>query len=511
MLPRTINIFFVLGLLVLSLVITADSMTKPISHDEQMYCTGAALLAQGKMIYKDFSYVTHLPYHPAVCAAIFKIFNTTHYLLACRLFSVACDILTIIVIAFTYCLVLKCLPVAAKLLGLAAAAVYVFNPVVDYANGFAWNHDMVLLCVALAFALFISTDFKQKSKYRRVAVIGALLALASWTRMTTALVYVVFLLALLSRPADSLKQRWQTVLPFLIASVIVSIWPLYIIALAPKAFMLNIFVIPAFNGEWQQQVARSPGVSEVLFDCLARPAYLGLFLIAAYFCITLALLRRKITKTDKANALLSVLLAVVFFVIIFIPPVTFQQYFAMPALFIIISFAYPLLYLGRLLKTGKTKIHFQIASIVIAVCTIMTVGLNLPVLQRVPKLFKPQSWPPVLLHSISEDIAQRVKEPKRILTLAPLYALEGGCEIYPQFSAGSFVYRIADLMTQESLSTVTGAGFKDIKALVEDCPPSAVIIGTEPQFLEEPLFNAAVKPHWQQKNYASGLVVFFEP
>ncbi|MFC1738103.1 hypothetical protein ACFL1G_03525 [Planctomycetota bacterium] len=509
--PKLTNFLLVLGLIVLSAAIVADSMTKPIGHDEQMYCTAAALLAQGKLIYKDYSYIAQLPYHPTVCAALFKLFHTTRYLLVCRLLSAVCDILTITLIVAIYCSVLKGLPIASRLLGFAAAVLYIFNPIVDYANGFAWNHDIVILCVLLSLFLFITTDFRKKSKYWRAAAMGGLLTFASWTRMTTVLVYLIFLRALLNSTNESLKQRLKTILLFIIASLFVSIWPLFIIAAAPRAFILNIFVVPIFNGELLRQVIQIPGPSQVIFNCLTTPAYIILILTAAYFCITLALSRRKINIENKANVLLPVILVIVFFVITFIPPAMFKQYFAMPALFIIISFAYPLLYLSKLTSSAGTRIHFRIASVIIAFAAVITVGSHSIVAKRIPALLNPQSWPPNRLHNISEDIARRTKEPKRILTLAPLYALEGGCEIYPQFSAGIFVYRIAGVMNEQAIAAVNGAGPENLLALIENSPPSAVIIGTEPGGFEEPLYKAAVKPDWTRKNYHPCPVVFFRP
>ena len=44
--PKVINIAVILILLLLSLAMLANSMTKPLSHDEQMYCTSGVLLAQ---------------------------------------------------------------------------------------------------------------------------------------------------------------------------------------------------------------------------------------------------------------------------------------------------------------------------------------------------------------------------------------------------------------------------------------------------------------------------------
>jgi hypothetical protein len=133
-------------------------------------------------------------------------------------------------------------------------------------------------------------------------------------------------------------------------------------------------------------------------------------------------------------------------------------------------------------------------------------------LHRVPKLLDPQSWAPVQLHRISEDIAGKTKSPKLILTLAPLYALEGRCDIYPQLASGSFVYRVADWMTASDLETVRAAGPRTLKMLLEDSPPSAVILGVEFDFLEAPLFQETIQPgskNWEEKKYENGPLVYF--
>ena len=221
MIAKIINILVILILIVLSLAILANSMSKPLGRDEQMYCTGSILLAQGKMIYRDFSYAAQLPYHPLLCAALLKIFSTTHYLLVGRILSAFFDILVLVCIFGIYRYIFKSFAITGMLLGLAGAVLYIFNPLVDYANGYAWNHDAVILCVVLAFWLFVSTDFAQKSKYWRIAVIGALLTFASCMRITTVLVELLFLAIILSQPTGSIKQRFKTALPFLIAAAVV--------------------------------------------------------------------------------------------------------------------------------------------------------------------------------------------------------------------------------------------------------------------------------------------------
>ncbi len=487
-------------------------MTKPLGRDEQVYCTAGILLAQGKMIYRDFSYPSQMPYHPLLYAALFRILNTTHFLLVARIFSCLCDVLVVVCIVGIYRRVLSSFPISAMLLGASAAVMYVFNPFVDYANGFAWNNDVVVLCVVLSFWLFIAVDFKKKSKYWRIAVIAALLTLATCMRATLALVQLLFFVFLLTLPADSVKQKFKTILPFLIATVVIAIWPLWTIALAPRAFFLNLFRISVLNGEWVRQTGMFHSKLDMIFLFLTTPSCLALILIAICFCLTVARKHRELTISNAPGLLLAVLLAFIFFIIALTMPITWEQHLAMPVPFIVISFVFPLLYLRKLDSGAGSSKHFKPACVLVIAGVVAAVASYPLVLHRVPKLFDPQSWTPVQLHQISEDIAGKTKSPKLILTLAPLYALEGRCDIYTELSSGPFVYRVADLMTASDLETIKAVGPKTLKALLEKSPPSAVILGVEFDFLEALLFQETIQPdskNWEEKNYENGPLVYF--
>jgi len=116
------------------------------------------------------------------------------------------------------------------------------------------------------------------------------------------------------------------------------------------------------------------------------------------------------------------------------------------------------------------------------------------------------------MHKISQDIAGKTKEPKRILTLAPLFSLEGGCNIYTELSCGSIVYRIGDRLSALNRDITHTVGPRTLSKLMEKEPPSAVIINVEGmKFLEEPLIKTAVKSDWERKVYENGPVVYFEP
>jgi hypothetical protein len=511
MLRKIINIAVILTLLCLSLAILANSMTKHIGRDEQRFCTAAVLTAQGKIIYRDFPYVAHLPYYSLLCAFFFKIFNTTHYLLTARIISSVCDIVVVLCILAVYRRIFDSFPIDGRLLGLSAAILYVFNPSVDYANGFAWNHDVVIMCVMLSLWLLIFTDFQHKSKYWRTAAIGALLTFATFMRITTVLAYLLFFLVLIIQSVGSIKQRLKDVLPFLIATIAVSVGPVWIISLAPRAFFLNVFRIPVLNSQWLHKIGMVHSKPLLTLISVITPGYFLLIVIAVYLCVILLWHRSKLTVSSAIKPLLAPLLTLTFFIIAFIPPTMWKQYLAMPVPFLITSFAIPLLYLRKLNSDTAPGKHFEMARLLMIACAIVAAASYPFVLYRVPMLFKPQSWVPVQLHRISEDIAQKTKSPKLILTLAPLYALEGGCDIYPQLASSPFVYRVAHLMTASDLETVKAAGPKTLKALLEDSPPSAVILGVEFKLLETSVFRTAqlYLESWEKKEYKNGLTVYF--
>jgi len=188
------------------------------------------------------------------------------------------------------------------------------------------------------------------------------------------------------------------------------------------------------------------------------------------------------------------------------------QYLAMPVPFLVISLAYPLFYL----RSSQFGVHFsvfKISYVLLGVCAVVAVASYPVVLYRTPVLLVPERWEPIELHEISKDIAEKLKtqNSKLILTLAPLLALEGGCDVYTELSCGAIIYRIADFMSPADRTVTHTVGQETLVELLEKKPPSAVILGIERgrlAFLEDPL-QAAVKPDWERKTYENGCIVYF--
>jgi hypothetical protein len=246
-------------------------------------------------------------------------------------------------------------------------------------------------------------------------------------------------------------------------------------------------------------------------EYLTRPGYFVLIVLLMYLFIVCAILRRKLKITDRNSLRLVVLLPVIFFVIALIPPTMWRQYLAIPVPFLVIALAFPLSYLRRLTRKGNVSRQFKIASIFMAMGALLAFFSFPRVLVRVPIALVPETWFPIVYHKVSEEIVAKAKEPKQIFTLAPLLAIEGGGHIYTELSAGAIIYRIADYLTPRERQITHTAGPKNLPALIDIAPPSAVILNVEMPRLESLINEVIVQPDWEKEVYENGPIVYFSP
>jgi hypothetical protein len=265
-------------------------------------------------------------------------------------------------------------------------------------------------------------------------------------------------------------------------------------------------------GRWLQEIGMVHNKFSLILNCLSRPGYLVLLILVVYFYWLVVWHRCKLAISIRTNFLLAALLPLAFFIIALIPPTMWLQYLAMPVPFLVISLAYPLFYLRQLSPKTSSHRNFKIACVLLAICVVVAVVSNPVVLYKMPIVFAPEYWVPVQIHNISEDIAHNTLEPKLILTLAPLFALEGGGDIYTELSAGAIVYRIADRLSPWHRDITHTAGPGMLEKLIEKSPPAAMILGVEINSLEEPIFKTAIQPNeqsWKRKVYENGPIVYF--
>jgi hypothetical protein len=68
-----------------------------------------------------------------------------------------------------------------------------------------------------------------------------------------------------------------------------------------------------------------------------------------------------------------------------------------------------------------------------------------------------------------------------VATFMPLYPLEGGLPVYPEFATGSFAFRIAEFTPPDLARVFVSVGPDGVDALFEKDPPAAFLLGYEPE------------------------------
>jgi hypothetical protein len=496
----------------LSLFLLANSMTKPMAGDEQMGCAAGYQLSKGLLVYRDFPYATQLPYYPLFCAVLFKLSGTTYYLLTARLFSVLFDILIIFCIVSIFRKIFGQYTISGTLLGLVGAALFVFNPFVGLLCGLGWNHDLVLFCIVLSFRLFLGIDSNGKSDLLRIAAIASLLTIAVWTRITTVFVVPLFLVMLIIIPVHSANMRFKYALSFLISTIIFSLWPIWVILSQPRAFYLNVFQVSLLNSVLLHRLGIAYNRVPLTIMALRTEEFLLLILAAVFLWVYIFICRRKLVFAQTRNAVFALLLTAAAFVITYFPPTMWKQYFGIPVVFVIIATAFGL----RILRTmpghrDRISIHFQIWLIVFLALALTTAGWKKPV-TKISRLWKMDNWTPIQIHKISHNIVARAKGSKLILTLSPLYAIEGGGQIYREFSAGNLAYRIAHNFSESDRAITHTAGLPQLPALMEKTPPDAIIISPELTRFDKIDLKSIIPPDWQLQDCGqNNLRAYFPP
>ncbi len=364
----------------------------------------------------------------------------------------------------------------------------------------------------------------------RIGAMSALLTLATCLHFTAVLIQVLFFVMLLIRRAESGKQMCKTALPFLIAPVVVLILPIWTMAHAPRAFFINVFEMPLLEMQMirKMQLMMGGGLLgklSIFLTYVTEPRGIFPFLVAICLVVLIILGRHKLEISNLKNALLAILVPVIFLIIALCTPKFLYENFAMLIPFIIISFAYPLLYLRKLGTKSPYK-PFRIVKIVVIACTFSAVASNPFSLLRISRILRPQSWVPMKVHQISEEVAQKIKEPKLIVTLGPLYALESGCDIYPELSAGWEGCKIASIMSDSKREITNTLNVETFKKMLKERPPSGIVIDIDPdprkmnvppvglvllriaktKWPKEPDYDESI---WERKEYPFNIVAYF--
>jgi hypothetical protein len=364
---------------------------------------------------------------------------------------------------------------------------------------------MLLVAAAL---LILNEKYVTRFAWR-LLLSGMLLGIAIGIRLTAATAVVAFAGFLL---ADGPWRRgWRTTAVFA-AGLCIGLAPLvWIYFLAPGQFIFGNFHYPVLNTAWREMGPHSRDTSPwgklLVFGgvCFAKPGNLALLLAAG---ISLAVSGYRAHPFRRELGFLGILML---FLLVgsFAPSPSFAVYFYQPLPFVVLWLLYVNAPLLAMPKVERLRM--------VCVCCVLATGVALGVgaYFHAAVAFRPSAWIPVRAHDYGRQLASDVRGGGRVLTLAPIFPLEGRLKIYETYATGPFAMRVGNMVTEREELSLRLTDEADLSGFLRGDPPAAVLVGFEGD-VEGPIVRCAgtfrdcrsyaLPRHWQARGTPCRLV-----
>lgn len=475
------------GILLVLMLLFVRSMARPLNHDENQFIAPAVLLLRhGLLPYRDYP-VFHTPYLLFLFAGLFAL--TSHLLLAARGFNVLCAVSLLALVFAVAARAFGHLGEKRWLIALGFFLLLGLNRGFGFTAGRAWNHDLAVLAAVAAFLVFLLGQESHRSVLW-LALCGVFVGIALGTRLSFAPLVAPFALATLLFPIPGRSRL--SCLTIYGAGLALALLPMALLFLqAPRQFFFDNFT---YNGtiNWLYRVSTVP--HEIRFlnklrfpfqEVLKSPSDLALVMGFIYF--TARPWWQAGWRQYRTNPEVTLLLLILPFLFIgsWAPTPSYRQYYYPFVPFLLLGNIY------GLARAWTFRVGWVIAAVAAESLIQSIFALPPGSLTR-----HPSQWPVFAAHA--EGVAIEKLVPRgRILTLAPVFPLEGGLDIYPAFATGPFAWRTAGLMSAEQRARFGFIAPADLAAFLEKQPPDAILTGSEPAELEEPMKRYAWTHHYE--------------
>jgi 4-amino-4-deoxy-L-arabinose transferase-like glycosyltransferase len=494
----------VLLALVALVLIFGKGIASSLNHDEEQFVGPAAMVAQhGMLPYRDFP-LFHMPNVTFAYALFYKLPMPFFW---ARLLNILCGFATVCIVFAYACGKLRAWTPGTRLAAAAgAAALLMFAPVFAAANGRTWNHDVPMLCSMAAIWMHITAARGGPRQWLWAAGSGFAFGLAAGTRLTYAPLAAPFVLSV-AFFNGSWRHRFASLCAFSAATIIALLPSLYCIWAGPEQFYFGNFEYPRLRlldpedtlGRKTIKVWRK---ARYFFKEVVRsnPAvFLGFAFVTAP--VFVSRLRRRAGR-DFETLFYPLLLPFVFMGCFAPTRYQYQYYsFLAPVLVMAGIHALSALEWRRLrLVTRGFLIALPLAAVVLGADeydgALMARDLD--------------NWVPFKVRARGEAMRAVVGGGK-ILTLAPVYALEGGLDVYPEFSTGPFALRFAHFVAPERRQKLHMVAQEELDDFLKNDPPAAVILGLEPDKAEKPLKDYVKRHGYQRADWKQEAEIWLKP
>jgi hypothetical protein len=518
--PRVLSHGFgiVLVAALMAAAMLAQCMTVPAWKDEQMYITAGAMCL-GQRMYVDFAFL-QMPNLPLLLAWV-NVLGGGHYLLDARMVAFAFYMLAawaVFAIALRW--------TRRPWLALGAAAIFAFNPTVARAMPYAYNLGPAIAVGLWGVHVLLGAIAENNRRLMPYFGGGLLFGLAVGFKLflaAPALAALAFTLVvgrtlcngsgatagLSGSVGNTVGQanrgtRQETLFHlilhdrighaglFSLGMALALLPSIYYLFRAGDRFLFDNLGYHVLNVQWWAswpcaEAIDLPRKAWMLLCELGRPANLAL--IAAVIALK-AISRR---RSAGGLALFCAVLFILSLLAAISPSPAWPHYLAMPLAF---GLALCLVYCAAAIESGRARA----ATIIMFIFMAITLGDGAAGLGRtVAKLAHPTRWPPVAVHLTAEKIRLALSPwhcQGMTATLSPLYAVEAGLELMPEFAATDFLFRNGDYLTAEQRKRFVTTSPRTVDGLFAKVRPRVIIIvPDEPRpgepILEKPLFEFA--------------------
>lgn len=502
---RAVATFFIASFIA---IFGAFAVGRPLNVDENVFIVSAAIVARNLgMLYRDFHY-NHLPTLVLVYALLFR--QTDYLLLAARTFCALCAAGTITLLFREASRAFAAFDeTRRKWLIAGATALIAANPIFTRTTGRAWNHDFPML-LSLAAYLIMTRALRTSRPAAGIVLGGLLIGLAVTSRLTFATLLLPFGLLILIFPHQSVLRRFGLAAIFSAGFLFACIPTVWIWSQSPANAYFGNFQYPALNTLFHFQNDThwiTHGVSLLsrmffLFNINWQPPMWGdgVLLGISAFLVGRVLAPRKILSDDLQCELFILILTVVTCLATgLVPAPSFHQYFYP---------AYPFMLLAALRSVPLQPQRIQSRAFLkpAAILVGITAAFGLAEYRDIYKLAWFPRWEPVIVHRRGVELA-RLAGDRTVLTLDPLFPMEGGANIYMQSATGPFGLRVGQYLPQARLAEYRMWGPSDLPAVFGDLSKPAFFIAvSRDQSLEKQFIGLANSFNYSATHFDGGTV-----
>ncbi len=451
-------IFWAAWLVILALI-------SPLNHDEHQFLTSGWLIRQGYWPWRDFP-LFQMPLWPMCYAGLAAL--TNWLLLGGRLMS-ALSAWAMAWLLWQWGRRLLSSSVVMRCCWWSSLWLLAAHPILVYTAVKSWNHSSGLWFACLALAAWMQTQW-QPMRWQWPFWSGVALALAAGLRLTYAVLGLPLLLAWLTQPQP------ERTIKYWVAGGVVGLLPSALwISVAPQRWyeqavqfhtQVDAAYFESFGGamSWAQRGA-------YLWDVLSANYYLPFSLGAILLGLLAFAFRQKGTSSQLRVWAVAMGAAAMLCWAAVQKVIVFTQYFYTPLPFLLVACWAAI--------ASFAERHRKFVAGTWALWCVVALWNQREVFSAFAKWRTPEQWTPRKVHQWGRSLRAFVPS-DTVLTLSPLYVLEGGGAVFPEWAASPFAWRTASFWPPDKRHLNHIVGPDELYTFTTQHHVEAVLTGFEP-------------------------------